>query len=115
MPVNTRNAANRRTVPQVEKSKPKKISGFLLQSLTHTNDENEDEESSSYSDVQSLSMHNQKRGNLNRIKNENNDHVAKKTRTNDIEIEMDENNLFLNHSNHTTHLNVLSPLVQQND
>ncbi len=52
MPVNTGYAANRSTISQTETSKCKKLPGFLLKGLKHTNNENQDEESSSYSDVE---------------------------------------------------------------
>src|ERR1700678_4264750 len=58
MPVNTRNTANRRTVPQTETSKCKKLPGFLLKGLNHTNNENQDEESSTYSDVEVCILYN---------------------------------------------------------
>jgi hypothetical protein len=59
MPVNTRNAANRRTVPQTEPLKRKKIPGFLLKGLNQSNNENnQDEEASSYSDVDVCILYN---------------------------------------------------------
>ncbi|CAF5048110.1 unnamed protein product [Rotaria sp. Silwood1] len=115
MPMNTRNAANRPTV-QTETSKSKKLPAFLLKGLKHTNNEYQDEESSSYSEVENLPMQNSKRVNSNAADSRNKDRLAKKTRiVNENEMEMHDSNLLVADSSHITHLEELSPPIQQND
>ncbi|CAF4888195.1 unnamed protein product, partial [Rotaria socialis] len=115
MPMNTRFAANRRSVRQTQTSKCKKLPGFLLQGLTHRNNVNQNEESSSFSDVENISIHNQKRDNSNGIDSRSNDRLAKKTRMNENEIEMHDSDLLVADSSPITYCKDLSHLLQQND
>ncbi|CAF4660302.1 unnamed protein product, partial [Rotaria socialis] len=111
MPMNTRFAANRRSVRQTQTSKCKKLPGFLLQGLTHRNNVNQNEESSSFSDVENISIHNQKRDNSNGIDSRSNDRLAKKTRMNENEIEMHDSDLLVADSSPITYCKDLSHLV----
>ncbi|CAF0866732.1 unnamed protein product [Didymodactylos carnosus] len=85
MPVKTRNAGNRRMTTQTKASKSKQPPKFLLNALNDRNNENQDEQSTSYSEVE----------------NEN-------------YIEISINSSF-DASNHTTQLEEISPMIQESD